>query len=153
MTLPFLATATANPAAQIRQAQAQSEVQQVALDEARLKAGSEVWRAYHGLRTASGSLGAFAVKDLSGSQAGQTVDVKAYDVNGTLLADKSVTIAAGAVQAYTAGDLFCAATFQALPSTPIARIIFTGTDRIDVLMLQVRGQSLAAVPSTAVLTQ
>ena len=102
---------------------------------------------------ANGSLGAFAIKDASGSTSGQTVDVQAVDVNGTLLGDQKVTLAAGQVKAYTADGLFGASTFQSLSPVPVARLEFTGADRIDVLMLQVRGQSLAAAPATPVLTQ
>lgn len=103
--------------------------------------------------SANASLGSFAIKDLSGTSSGQTVDVQAFDVSGNLLGDKKVTLTAGQVQAFTSDGLFSAATFQSLPLTPIARLMFTGADRIGVLMLQVRGQSLAAMPTTPVLTQ
>lgn len=103
--------------------------------------------------TSNGSVGAFAIKDVSGSAAGQTVDVQAFDVRGNLLGDQKVTLAAGQVKAYTTDALFGASTFQSLAGVPLARLEFTGTDRIDVLMLQVRGQSLAAMPTTTVLTQ
>jgi len=97
------------------------------------------------------SFGAFAVKDASGS--GQTVDVKAYDVNGTLLGDKQVVLTAGQVAASTSDGLFGASVFQNLSPSPIARLQFTGTGVLNVLVLQLRGQSVAAMPATAVLTQ
>jgi|GEM_PF-2947172 len=101
--------------------------------------------------SADSSLGAFAVKDVSGSA--QTVDAKAYDVNGTQLAEKTISLTAGQVVAATSDSLFGATTFQALSPSPIARVQFTGTGLIDVLVLQVRGQSLASMPATSVLTQ
>ncbi len=103
--------------------------------------------------TSTASLGAFAIKDVSGSTSGQTVDVQAFDVTGKSLGDQKVTLAAGQVKAYTTDGLFGASTFQSLSGVPVARLEFTGADRIDVLMLQVRGQSLAAMPTTTVLTQ
>jgi hypothetical protein len=101
-----------------------------------------------------GSLGAFAIKDASGSTAGQTVDVQAFDVNGTVLGDQKVILTAGQVVAKTSDGLFGASTFKSLPLSPIARVQFTGASgAIDVLVLQVRGQSLASMPATAVLEQ
>jgi hypothetical protein len=99
------------------------------------------------------SQGAFAVKDLSGSTSGQTVDVQAFDVSGNLLGDKKMTLTAGQVIADTADGLFGASTFKSLSPTPIARVQFTGTGAIDVLVLQVRGQSLASMPTAPVLEQ
>jgi hypothetical protein len=103
--------------------------------------------------SADSSLGAFAIKDASGSAGGQTVDVQAFDVNGNLLGDQKVTLAAGQVVAKTSDALFGASTFQSLSPSPIARIQFTGADKINVLALQVRGQSLASMPANAVLEQ
>jgi hypothetical protein len=99
----------------------------------------------------NGSLGSFAVKDSSDSASGQTVDVKVFDVNGTLLGDKQLTLTAGQVMAKTFDNLFGASTFSSLAPTPIARVQFTGAGAIDVLVLQVRGQSVATMPATAVL--
>ena len=99
--------------------------------------------------TATGSLGAFAIKDLTAS--GQTVDVKAYDISGKLLADKTITLTSGQVMAKTAADLFGASTFQSLAPLPIVSVRITGAGKINVLVLQVRGQSLSAMPATAVL--
>jgi hypothetical protein len=101
--------------------------------------------------SADSSLGAFAIMDASG--AGQTVDAKAYDVNGNLLIDKTVTLTAAQVTANTSDGLFGASTFQSLSPSPIARVEFTGAGKLNVLILQVRGQSLAAMPANAVLTQ
>jgi hypothetical protein len=100
-----------------------------------------------------GSLGAFAIKDLSGSTSGQTVDVQAFDMNGNLLGDQKVTLTAGQVAAQTSDGLFGAATFKSLSPSPIARVQFTGVGAINVLVLQVRGQSLASMPANAVLAQ
>lgn len=103
--------------------------------------------------SADGSLGAFAIKDASGSAGGQTVDVQAFDVNGNLLGDQKVPLAAGQVVAKTSDGLFGASTFQSLSPSPIARVQFTGAGAINVLVLQVRGQSLASMPASAVLEQ
>lgn len=104
--------------------------------------------------TSDSSLGAFAIKDVSGSSSGQTVDVQAFDLNGNVLGDQKVILTAGQVVAKTSDGLFGAATFQSLSPSPIARLQFTGgSGAISVLMLQVRGQSLAAMPATAVLEQ
>jgi hypothetical protein len=103
--------------------------------------------------SASASLGAFAVKDLSGSTSGQTVDVQAFDVNGNLLGDQKVALAAGQVVANTSDGLFGKGIFASLSPAPIARLQFTGAGAINVLFLQVRGQSLASIPATAVLKQ
>jgi hypothetical protein len=97
------------------------------------------------------SLGAFALKNVSTSA--QTVDVQAFDLNGNLLGDQKVTLAAGQVMATTSDGLFGASTFKSLSPSPIARVQFTGSDRINVLVLQVRGQSLASMPANAVLEQ
>jgi hypothetical protein len=99
--------------------------------------------------SANASLGAFAVKDMSGSTSGQTVDVQVFDVNGNLLGDKQVVLTAGQVKAMTSDDLFGAGTFQSLSPVPIARVQFTGAGAINILVLQVRGQSLASMPATA----
>jgi hypothetical protein len=101
--------------------------------------------------SANGSLAAFAIKDQSGSNSGQTVDVKVFDVNGNLLGDKQVVLTAGQVKAMTSDDLFGAGTFQSLSPVPIARVQFTGAGAINVLVLQKRGQSFASMPATAVL--
>jgi hypothetical protein len=101
--------------------------------------------------SADGSLGAFAIKDASGS--GQTVDVQAFDVNGNVLGDQKVILTAGQVVARTSDALFGASTFQSLSPSPIARVQFTGAGAINVLVLQVRGQSLASMPANAVLEQ
>ena len=103
--------------------------------------------------SADSSLGAFAIKDLSGSGSGQTVDVQAFDVSGNLLGDQKLVLAAGQVVAKTSDGLFGAATFASLSPTPIARLQFTGAGAIDVLVLQVRGKSLASMPATTVLAQ
>jgi hypothetical protein len=103
--------------------------------------------------SANGSLGTFAIKDASGSAGGQTVDVQAFDVNGTVLGDQKLTLAAGQVVAKTSDALFGASTFQSLSPSPIARIQFTGAGALNVLVLQVRGQSLASMPANAVLEQ
>ena len=97
------------------------------------------------------SYGAFAIKEASGS--GQTVDVKVYDVNGTLLSDKTLTLTANQVVANTSDGLFGASTLKSLSPAPIARIQFTGAGLLNVLILQGRGQSFAAMPANAVLTQ
>jgi len=96
------------------------------------------------------SLGAFAIKDQSGSTTGQTVDVQAFDVNGNVLGDQKVILAAGQVVAKTSDALFGANTFAALGAPHIVRVQFTGLGAINVLVLQVRGQSLASIPATAV---
>lgn len=101
--------------------------------------------------SADSSFGAFAIKDVSG--AGQSVDAKAYDVNGNVLADKTLNLAAGQVVAYTSDALFGASTFQSLTPSPIARVQFTGAGVLNVLVLQLRGQSVAAMPANAVLAQ
>ncbi len=97
-----------------------------------------------------GSLGAFAIKDQSGSSSGQTVDVQAFDVNGNVLGDQKVTLTAGQVVAKTSDALFGASTFASLAAPHIARVQFTGLGAINVLVLQVRGQSLSSIPTTAV---
>jgi hypothetical protein len=101
--------------------------------------------------SADSSFGAFAV--MNASTAGQTVDIKAYNVGGTLLSDKTLNLAAGQVSANTFDGLFGASTFQTLAPSPIARVQFTGTDKLNVLVLQLRGQSVGAMPANAVLTQ
>jgi hypothetical protein len=101
--------------------------------------------------SADSSLGAFAIKDASG--AGQIVDVQAFDVGGNLLGDQKVTLTAGQVVAQTSDALFGASTFKSLAPSPIARVQFTGAGKIDVLVLQVRGQSLASMPANPVLEQ
>ena len=98
-----------------------------------------------------GSLGSFAIQDASGS--GQTVDVQAFDLNGNVLGDQKVVLTAGQVVAKTSDGLFGASTFKSLSPSPIARVQFTGADKINVLVLQVRGQSLASMPANAVLEQ
>jgi hypothetical protein len=97
------------------------------------------------------SFGAFAI--MNASTGSQTVDVKAYNVGGTLLSDKTLSIASRQVSANTFDGLFGASTFQTLAPSPIARIQFTGTDKLNVLILQGRGQTFAAMPANAVLTQ
>jgi hypothetical protein len=103
--------------------------------------------------SADGSLGSFAIKDMSGSASGQTVDVQAFDLGGNLLGDKTVVLTPGQVVAKTSDDLFGANTFKSLSPSPIARLQFNGAGAINVLVLQVRGQSLASLPATAVLEQ
>ena len=98
-----------------------------------------------------GSLGSFAIQDASGS--GQTVDVQAFDLNGNVLGDQKVVLTAGQVVAKTSDGLFGASTFKSLSPSPVARLQFTGADKLNVLVLQVRGQSLASMPANAVLEQ
>lgn len=102
-------------------------------------------------RSADSSFGSFAIKNVSTSS--QTVDAKAYDVSGNLLADKTFNLTAGQVAAYTSDGLFGASTFQALSPSPIARVQFTGAGLLNVLILQGRGVTFAAMPANAVLTQ
>ena len=60
------------------------------------------------------SLGSFAVKDMSGSA--QTLDLKAFDVNGNQLgADQHVSLAANQTWANTSDAEFGAGTFFSLP--------------------------------------
>jgi hypothetical protein len=97
------------------------------------------------------SFGSFALKNVSTSA--QTVDVQAYDIGGNLLGDQKVDVAAQQVVAKTADGLFGASVFQSLSPAPIARLQFTGTDRINVLVLQLRGKSVGSMPASAVLEQ
>jgi hypothetical protein len=102
--------------------------------------------------SADQSLGSFAIKNVSTSS--QIVDVQAYDLNGNSLGDQKVTLAAGQVVAKTADELFGASTFASLSPSPIARLRFTGASgAISVLVLQVRGESVASMPAAAVLAQ
>lgn len=98
------------------------------------------------------SIGAFAIKNVS--TAAQTVDVQAFDVNGNVLGDQKVTLAAGEVKANTSDGLFGAGIFKSLSPVPIVRVQFTGAaGAINVLVLQVRGKSLASMPANAVSEQ
>ena len=78
------------------------------------------------------------------------MDVQAFDVNGNVLGDQKVTLTAGQVVAKTSDALFGASTFASLAAPHIARVQFTGLGAINVLVLQVRGQSLSSIPTTAV---
>jgi len=99
--------------------------------------------------TSDSSIGTFAIKEMSGSA--QNVDVKVFDVNGNQLGDQSVALAGNQTIAFEADSLFGASTLENRSPVPIVRIQFTGTGAISVLLLQVRGQSIATVLAQPVL--
>jgi hypothetical protein len=71
-----------------------------------------------------------------------------------VLGDQKVTLAAGEVKANTSDGLFGAGIFKSLSPVPIVRVQFTGAaGAINVLVLQVRGKSLASMPANAVFEQ